>query len=205
MGKTGWMAPVGVAALFSVEGAEVIFASTSMRTAMKAYGRAVRIIETSARLREQAMVYRNKADPWVELPLRGATMRPLPAEEKYIVGESPTLILVDEVGYVDADTYEVMQTSCGKQPGARLVAFGTPGLGIVDSDATPNQMYRLRQLVRSESPPADLRYVEHAARATDDPASQRRGSGPTPCSGTWWTPRPSPWTTPPCLRPGSAR
>lgn len=170
MGKTGWMAAVGVWALFDRPDAQVLFCSTSMRTAMQGYSRAVRIIETSGRMTEQALVYRNKADPWVELPVRGSTMRPLPADEKYIVGQAPTLILIDEVGYVDAPTLETMQTSLGKVERSALVAFGTPGLGVVDSDATPNQMYRYRQLSASEEAPPDLRYVEHAARSTDDPA-----------------------------------
>lgn len=172
MGKTGWMAPVGVWALFARPGAQVLFLGTSMRAAMRGYGRAVRIIEQSARLSEAAMVYRNKAEPWVELPTRGAIMRPLPAEERYIVGEAPSLILMDELGYVDSDTYEAMQTSLGKQDGATLVAYGTPGIGVVDTDSTPNTMYRLRTLATSANPPEDLRYVEHAARVTDDPADK---------------------------------
>lgn len=171
MGKTGWMAAVGVWALYDRPGAQVLFISTSGRTAQIAYQRAVRIIETSDRLRKQAMVYRNKADPWTELPLRGSVMRPLPAEEKYIVGQAPTIVLLDEIGYVSHDVLEAMQTSLGKTPGSVLIAFGTPGLGVVDSDSTPNQMWQLRQLARSESPPPDLEYIEHAAQPGADPAA----------------------------------
>jgi len=173
MGKTGWMAAVGVEAVFSRPGAQVLFLGTSMRAAMRAYGRAVRIIETSERLSEAAMIYRNKAEPWTELPTRGAIMRPLPALEPYIVGEAPTMILMDELGYIDHSTYEAMQTSLGKHDGARLIAFGTPGLGVVDSDASPNTMYQLRSLSLSATPPPDLVYLEHAAGPTDDPADVR--------------------------------
>jgi len=173
MGKTGWMAAVGVWALFDREGADVLFLGTSMRAAQRAYQRAVRIIELNTRLADEALVYRTKADPWVELPLRGSMMRPLPAEERYIVGEAPTLILIDELGYVSHETYEAMQTSLGKSQRATMAAFGTPGVGVVDSDTTPNQMWQLRTLSRSESPPPDLRYIEHAADPADDPADVR--------------------------------
>lgn len=183
MGKTGWMAAVGVWALFDRPDAQVLFCSTSMRTAMQAYSRAVRIIETSPRMTDQAMVYRNKADPWTELPLRGATMRPLPAEEKYIIGQAPTLILMDEIGYIDRDTLQTMQTSLGKTDGSVLVGFGTPGLGVVDTDSTPNQMWQLRQLAAGEDAPPDLRYIEHAARPTDDPADKRTWKRANPLVG----------------------
>lgn len=167
MGKTGWMAAVGVWALYDQLAANVLYVSVSLKAAMRAYSRAIRIIETNERMAEAAMIYRNKAEPWAELPIRGSMMRPLVAEEKYIVGEAPTLILIDEVGYISHETMEAMQTSLGKSDDARLIAFGTPGLGVVDSDSTPNQMYQLRKLAQSEAPPADLRYVEHAARPND--------------------------------------
>jgi phage terminase large subunit-like protein len=169
MGKTGWMAAAAVEHLYTVPEASVIIASTSIRTAMHCYGRAVRIIELTEALRGNAIVYRNKADPYTELPARGAIMRPLPAEEKYIVGQTPSLVLIDEVGYVSPPTLEAMQTSLGKVPGAVMVAFGTPGLGVIGSDDLPNVMWQMRQLSLSEDPPEGLRYVEHAARATDDP------------------------------------
>jgi phage terminase large subunit-like protein len=175
MGKTGWMAAVGVWALFAQPNARVLFVSTGLRTARKAYDRAVRIIETNDRLAETAMIYHTRADPYVELPLRGSSMAPLVAEEQYIIGEAPTMILVDEIGYVEHKTFEAMQTSLGKSgdDGSVLVAFGTPGLGVVDSDSTPNQMWQLRTLAQSDSPPRDLTYVEHAARPTDDMAEIR--------------------------------
>lgn len=173
MGKTGWQAAVGVWALFARKGAQILFLGTSMRAAMRGYGRAIRMIELNGTLQDQCMIYRNKAEPWAELPLRGAVMRPLPAEERYIVGEAPSLILMDELGYVSHETFEAMQTSLGKVPGSAMVAFGTPGLGVVDSDSTPNQMWQLRTLAQSDDPPPDLRYIEHAARPTDPPGDTK--------------------------------
>ena len=189
MGKTGWIAAVAVWALFDRDGADVIICSTSMRQAMKGYGRAVRIIETSVRMTDTAMVYRNKADPYVELPSRGSFLRPLPAEERYIVGESPTMILIDEVGYVERDTYEAMQTSLGKADDAALVAFGTPGLGVIATDARPNLMYQLREQARGSTPPGGLRYIEHAARPSDDPADRRSWKRANPLLGDLVDPR----------------
>lgn len=170
--KTGIAAPLLVWALYDREGAQVLASSTGMRTAGLAYGRAVRIIELNPRLAEQAMVYRNAAEPWVELPARGATMRPLPAEERHIVGFAPTLILVDEVGYVLRSTYEAMQTSLGKSPDTLLLGFGTPGLSAADAEGTI-LMYQLREQATGASPPPGLVYVEHAARPGDDPSDRR--------------------------------
>lgn len=172
IGKSGLVAPLMVYALYEREGAQVLAISTGMRTAGIAYGRAVRIIEASPRLREQAMVYRNAAEPWVELPDRGATLRPLPSEERHIVGFAPTLIVVDEVGYVSHATYEAMQTSLGKMPDTLLLGVGTPGLSAIDETGA-NLMYRLREQAMGDDPPAGLRYVEYAARQGDDPADWR--------------------------------
>jgi hypothetical protein len=183
LGKTGWMAAVAVWAAYDRPGASVILASTAMRTALHSYSRAVRIIETNPRLDEQAMIYRNKADPYVELPIVGSFIRPLPAEERYIVGEAPSLVLIDEVGYVESDTWEALQTSLGKIDDATLIAFGTPGLGVVGSDDRPNVMYAMRELERAGEAPETLRYIEHAARPSDDPANKRTWKRANPLLG----------------------
>lgn len=167
-GKSGLAAALLVWALYDREGAQVLACSTSMRTAQITYGRAVTMIERNTRLSEQAQIYRNAAQPWVEIPTRGATLQPLPAEEKHIVGFSPTFICVDEVGYVSHDTYEAMQTSLGKQPDTVLLGVGTPGLGTTEG-TEPNLMWALREAVRGGTAPVTLRYVEYAADPSDDP------------------------------------
>lgn len=169
-GKTGLAAPLLVYFLFESEGSQVLACSTSMRTARLAYDRAVRIIEGSERLAEQCIVHYNAANPYVDQPHRGSQMFPLPAEEKHIVGMSPSVVLIDEVGYVTNETFEAMQTSLGKVEGSLLLGIGTPGLGITEADGQTNLMWRLRQMVQSDSPPESIAYIEYAADKQDDPA-----------------------------------
>ena len=161
-GKTGLIAALLVWALYDEEGAQVVMASTAMRTARIPYDRAVRIITLNPTLASQALIFYNAAQPQVELPHRGSIMVPLPAEERHIVGLSPTFILVDEIGYVSASTYEAMQTSLGKTDSGVLIAIGTPGLGVMDG-AEPNLMYAMRERTLSDTPPKMVRYIEYAA------------------------------------------
>lgn len=167
--KSGLAAAIAVWGLYDREAAQVLICSTSLRTAKIVYSRSVRIIELNETLLAHAMVYRNAAEPYVELPGRGSKLIPLPAEEKYIVGGSPTLIIVDELGYVTADTYEAMQTSLGKTDDGLLFGMGTPGLGIQGTDSEPNQMWSMRQRAMGDTPARGVVWVEFAARADDPP------------------------------------
>jgi len=168
--KSGLAAAIAVWAFYDREAAQVLVCSTSMRTAKIIYRRAVRIIELNRDLEQHAQIYRNAAEPFVELPARGSKMEPLPAEEKYIVGGSPTFILVDELGYVTRDTYEAMQTSLGKTDDGVLFAMGTPGLGIVGTDSEPNLMWSMRARALGDNPAKGVVWVEFAARQDDNPA-----------------------------------
>jgi phage terminase large subunit-like protein len=181
--KSGLAAAIAVWALYDREAAQVLITSTSLRTARIPYGRAVRIIELNPELAKHAQVYRNAAEPWVELPVRGSKMLPLPAEEKYIVGGSPTLIIVDELGYVTADTYEAMQTSLGKTDDGLLFGMGTPGLGVVGTDSEPNQMWAMRQRALSDSPAKGVVWVEYAAGQDDDPSKRATWRKANPALG----------------------
>lgn len=183
LGKSGLAAALATWALFDRPGAEILCAATSMGRAREVYGRVVGIIEANPRLAEQCQVYRNAAEPWVELPSRGASIRPIPAEEKYIVGYSPTLVLVDEVGYVSSATYETMQTSLGKTDASLLFAMGTPGVGIVGTDEQPNVMWAMRERANGETPPEGLVFLEFAARTTDDPSDVRTWKRANPAVG----------------------
>lgn len=181
--KSGIAAAIAVWALYDREAAQVLVTSTSMRTAKIPYGRAVRIIELNPELMAHAQVYRNAAEPWVELPARGSRMQPLPAEEKYIVGGSPTLIVVDELGYVSHETYEAMQTSLGKTDGGLLFGMGTPGLGVTDSDSRPNLMWAMRTRALGSDPAKGVVWVEFAAGPDDDPSKRRTWRKANPALG----------------------
>lgn len=181
--KSGLAAALAVWGLYDREASQVLVCSTSMRTAKIIYGRAVRIIELNPDLMAHAMVYRNAAEPWVELPDRGSKMMPLPAEEKYIVGGSPTMIIVDELGYVTHETYEAMQTSLGKTDDGWLFGMGTPGLGVVDTDSRPNLMWAMRTRALSDSPAEGVVWIEYAADKDDDPSRRATWRKANPALG----------------------
>lgn len=181
--KSGLAAAIGTWALFDREAAQVLVTSTSMRTAGIVYGRVRRIIELNPDLLAHAQVYRNAAEPWVELPMRGSSIRPLPAEEKYIVGGSPTMIIVDELGYVTHETYEAMQTSLGKTDDAVLFGMGTPGVGVVDTDSRPNLMWAMRQRALGQRPAQGVVWIEFAAREGDDPSKRATWRRANPALG----------------------
>lgn len=169
-GKTGLVAALAVYLTYERPGADVIIASTGMRTAKLAFERAVNIIGSSDALTDQAMHYAAATDPKLELPERLSTLRPLPAEPEHLIGQSPTAVIVDEVGFVTRRTYEVLQTALGKHDDTLLLGVGTPGLSTVEPDGSPAMMYQLRGAALGADPPASLHYVEHSAPPDADPA-----------------------------------
>jgi hypothetical protein len=162
-GKTGLIAALLVWALFDREGAQVLAVSTAKRTARLSYDRAVRIIELNPRLSAQCLVFHNAADPYTWQPHRNSFMYPLPADESSTVGMDPTFVIIDEVGYVPMSVYTTMLSSMGKSEETLAIAIGTPGLGTVEKDGSPNIMWQLREMARSENPPPGLAYVEYSA------------------------------------------
>lgn len=177
-GKSGLLTGLGLAALFATEAADVILGSNGMRTARIPFDRMVRIIEMDPVLSLHTVIHRTPADAYIELPARGSRLTPLPADERYLVGQSPSspvaAILVDEVGFVSLDTYGVLKTALGKGvDGSRLIGAGTPGLGPVDSDGEPNIMFSLRERAISADAPDSLVYIEHSAPPEDDPGDPR--------------------------------
>lgn len=167
-GKSGLAAGLAVALLYETPGADIVIASTGMRTARIPFDRAVKAVEADPDLLKHAIIHRNPANPYIELPDRNARLTPLPAEERYLVGQAPSAIIVDEIGFTSAETYRVLQTALGKVDDAFLFGTGTPGLGPVEQDGSPNIMYQLRELnAKGEAP--SLRYVELSADPSDDP------------------------------------
>lgn len=189
-GKTGLIAALAVFLLYERPGADVIIASTGMRTARLAFDRAVNIIASSDRLADQAVHAASATDPRLELPHRLATLRPLPAEPEHLVGQAPTTVIVDEVGFVTRATYEVLQTALGKHPdvGTLLLGVGTPGLSQVEPDGSPAMMYQLRGAALGVDPPPSLVYLEHSANPDADPSKVATWRQANPALGTFVSP-----------------
>ena len=173
--------------LFDRPGVSVVAAATGMRGARLAYDGAVAIIRRSPRLMDQARIYRNVTAPSVVLPTRGAQLLPLPATESALVGQGPSEALIDELGYIDADTLEAIATGMGKIDGSLLIGIGTPGVGTI-RDGEDNPMWRLRRMTGERSIPG-LVYIEHAASPTDDPASPKSWKKANPGLGTFVDPK----------------
>lgn len=137
----GWMLPRGqgkstlVAALglydllLGEEGASVVVAATDERQAGIVFRCAVRMVELHPELLSRAQAYKDR----LYVPERGATFTCLPAEPKRLEGLDPTLAILDEVGVISRDVYEVVALAQGKRESSTLLGIGTPGPDPHDS------------------------------------------------------------------------
>ena len=124
----GWMMPRGqgkstlVAALglydllLGDEGAAVVVAATDERQAGIVFRTAVRMVELHPEL-DAAGCSRIKTE--LRVPRRGASFQCLPAEPKRLEGLDYTLAILDEIGVIGRDTYEVMNLAQGKRRASR--------------------------------------------------------------------------------------
>ncbi len=131
----GWMMPRGqgkstlVAALglfdlmLGEEGASVVVAATDERQANIVFGTAARMVELHPDLASRVQTYKDR----LVVPERGATFQVLPAEPKRLEGLDPTLAILDEIGVISRDVYEVVALAQGKRETSTLLGIGTPG------------------------------------------------------------------------------
>lgn len=133
--SAGWMLPRGqgksalAAALglydlmLGQEGASVVVAATDDRQARIVFATAVRMTELHPDLRGRCEVLKDH----IRVPERGATFQVLPAEAKRLEGLDPTLAILDEIGVISRDVYEVVALASGKREHSLLLGIGTPG------------------------------------------------------------------------------
>jgi len=131
----GWMMPRGqgkstlVAALglydlmLGEEGASVVVAATDERQAGIVFKTAARMVELHDDLASRVQVYKDR----LVVPERGASFQVLPAEAKRLEGLDPTLAILDEIGVISRDVYEVVALAQGKRETSTLLGIGTPG------------------------------------------------------------------------------
>ena len=131
----GWMLPRGqgkstlVAALglydlmMGDEGASVVVAATDERQAGIVFRIATRMVELHPELEKRVQPYKTE----LKVPHRGASFQFLPAEPKRLEGQDYTLAILDEIGVISRDTYEVMTLAQGKRRTSTLIGIGTPG------------------------------------------------------------------------------
>ena len=137
----GWMMPRGqgkstlVAALglydlmLGDEGASVVVAATDERQASIVFRTAARMVELNEDLSGRVQLFRDR----LYVPERGASFVCLPAEPKRLEGLDPTLAILDEIGVISRDVYEVVSLAQGKRETSTLLGIGTPGPNPHDS------------------------------------------------------------------------
>lgn len=137
----GWMMPRGqgkstlVAALglydllLGDEGASVVVAATDERQAGIVFKTASRMTELHEDLLGRVQVFKDR----LYVPERGASFVCLPAEPKRLEGLDYTTCLLDEIGVVSRETFEVLALAQGKREQSTLIGIGTPGPDPFDS------------------------------------------------------------------------
>lgn len=167
----GWMLPRGqgkstlVAALglyelmLGEEGASVVVAAVDERQAGIVFNTAKRMVELSEDLEARVQVYRDR----LVVPGRGATFQVLPAAPAALEGLDPSLAIVDEIGVVKREVWEVINLAQGKREQSTLIGIGTPGPDPHDSVLTD-----LRDYNRAHPEDTSLVWREHSAAGFED-------------------------------------
>ncbi|MEE6288628.1 terminase large subunit [Georgenia sp. MJ173] len=169
----GWMMPRGqgkstlVAALglydllLGDEGASVIVAAVDERQAQIVGNTARRMVELSEELSTRVQVYADR----LTVPVRGASFQILPASPAALEGLDFTLAIVDEMGVVNRDVWEVIALAQGKREVSTLIGIGTPG-----PDPHDNVLSDLRDYSRAHPEDGSLVWREFSAAAFTDHA-----------------------------------
>ena len=167
----GWMMPRGqgkstlVAALglydllLGDEGAVVVVTATDERQASLVFRTAVRMVELHPELERRVQPFRTE----LRVPRRGASFQCLPAEPKRLEGLDYTLAILDEIGVIGRDTYEVMNLAQGKRRTSTLIGIGTPG-----PDPYNNVLADLRSYALTNPDDPSLVWREFTAAGFED-------------------------------------
>lgn len=123
-GKSTLMAAWGVYELFEGgEGATVVVVAVDERQAGIVFNVARRMVELDDELASRCQVFKER----LVIPERDAQFHCLPAEPKRLEGLDYSLAILDEIGVVSRDSYEVLTLAQGKRETSTLVGIGTPG------------------------------------------------------------------------------
>ena len=178
--SAGWMLPRGqgkstlVAALglfelmLGQEGASVVVAATDERQAAIVFRTAVRMVELNPELESRVVPYQAE----LRVPERGASFAVLPAQARRLEGLDPTLAILDEIGVISRDVYEVVALAAGKREQSTLLGIGTPG-----PDPHDSVLSDMRAYARAE--PDDPSFVWREFSAAEFPQH------PVDCGHCW--------------------
>jgi phage terminase large subunit-like protein len=175
----GWMLPRGqgkstlLAALglydlmLGEEGASVVVVAVDERQAGIVFKTAARMVELHEDLSSRVQVFKDR----LYVPERGASFVCLPAEPKRLEGLDFTTAILDELGVVSRDSYEVLTLAQGKREQSTLIGIGTPGPN------PDNVLADLRQYAAEH--PEDPSFVWREFSAADFP------DHPVDCTHCW--------------------
>ncbi|HIW29782.1 MAG TPA: terminase large subunit [Candidatus Luteococcus avicola] len=144
-GKSALAAALAVAELFcGPSSAEVLVVASDQRQASIVFNLARRMIELNPELAERCQVYKDK----LTVPHNDASMQALPADPAALHGWDPSLLIVDELHVVTADTWEAVTSVSGKRPESLVLAISTP------ATSADSIMWRLVQHGRDGDDPS---------------------------------------------------
>lgn len=159
-GKTTLNAAIALYVFFTWgEGANVDIFAVDERQAGLAFSAAKRIVELSDELSSRCYVYADK----LVIPLTDSTFQVMPASPAAAEGRDSVLTIVDEVGVVNRDLYEVVALAAGKRERSVLVAIGTPGPKLDDQ-----VLLSLREQHQEHPEDTSLRWREYSAAGFED-------------------------------------
>ncbi|HSJ21381.1 MAG TPA: terminase large subunit, partial [Nocardioidaceae bacterium] len=159
-GKSTLVAALGLYNLMlGEEGASVVVAATDERQAGIVFGTARRMVELHEDLSSRVEVFKDRLD----VPERGASFVCLPAEPKRLEGLDPTLAILDEIGVVSREVYEVVALVQGKRETSTLLGIGTPG-----PDPANNVLADMRQYAAENPADTSVVWREFSAAGFED-------------------------------------
>lgn len=140
------------------EGATVIVCAVDERQAGLIFGIASRMVELNDELSSRIQLFKDR----MAVPSRGASFHCLPAEPKRLEGLDFSLALVDELGVVNPETWQVVCLAQGKREVSTVVGIGTPPA----SDTSV--LADLRQYAQDHPEDRTQVYREHSAAGFED-------------------------------------
>lgn len=159
-GKSTLLAALGLYDLLcGQEGASVVVAAVDERQSKIIFNTAARMTELDADLGRRVQVL----SEYMRVPARGARFDALPAEPRRLEGLDPSLALLDEIGVISRDVWEVVALASGKRARSLTIGIGTPG-----PDPWNNVLADLRGY--GQQHPEDHSFVwrEHSAAGFED-------------------------------------
>lgn len=155
-GKTTFMSAVGLERISRGDDyVEVDIIATKEDQAERLIMSAIKLVEMTPALHE-VIDYRARDGVLIYRPT-GSLMRAHPARLSAVQGLNFSLCLIDEIGFVHPDIVSAMLARLGKRADARVIGFGTPGIG------QDNMLETLRAQAQDGTLPPLVEFIEYMA------------------------------------------